>query len=75
MNKLSIILAMAAVAVGFSSCEEDRDPVLQSPTTFVLNQPEMADQYINLTPGEVIELACSQPDYGYAAVADYSAEM
>lgn len=75
MNKISIILAMAALAVGFSSCEEDRDPVLQSPTTFVLNQPEMADQYINLTPGEVLELSCTQPDYGYAAVADYSAEM
>lgn len=66
---------MAAVALGFSSCEQDRDPVLQKPTTFVLNSPEMADQYINLTPGEVLELSCTQPDYGYSAVAQYSAEM
>lgn len=75
MKKLSIILALAAVALGVSSCAEDRDPVLQKPTEFVLNTPDMADQYINLTAGEVIELACSQPDYGYAAVVNYSAEM
>lgn len=75
MKKLSIILALAAVALGFSSCSEDRDPVLQKPTTFVLNVPEMADQYINLQEGSVLELVCSQPDYGYSAVANYSAEM
>lgn len=75
MKKLSIILAMAAVALGFSSCSQDRDPVLQKPTTFVLNTPAMADQYINLTPGQMLELTASQPDYGYSAVASYSAEM
>lgn len=75
MKKLSIILAMAAVALGFSSCSQDRDPVLQKPTTFVLNTPAMADQYINLTPGQMLELTASQPDYGYSAVASYTAEM
>lgn len=66
---------MAAVALGFSSCDQDRDPVYQNPTSFVLNTPEMADQYINLTEGQFIELSCSQPDYGYSAVANYSAQM
>ncbi len=75
MKKLSIILAMAAVALGFSSCSQDRDPVLQKPTTFVLNTPAMAAQYINLTPGQMLELTASQPDYGYSAVASYSAQM
>ncbi len=75
MKKLSIFLAMAAVALGFSSCEEDRDPVYQNPTTFVANTPEMAAQYIALTAGENLELTCSQPDYGYSAVCQYSAEV
>lgn len=75
MKNLSIFLALAAVTLGFSSCSEDRDPVYQQPTTFVLNQPAMQDQYIDLAPGQTIELVCSQPDYGYSAVTQYSAQM
>lgn len=75
MKKLSIILAMAAVALGFSSCSEDRDPVYKAPTQFVLNTPAMQDQYIALTEGQTLELTCSQPDYGYSAVAQYAAQM
>lgn len=66
---------MAAVALGFSSCSEDRDPVYQAPTTFVLNTPAMQDQYIDLKAGNTLELVCSQPDYGYSAVTQYSAQM
>jgi len=75
MKKLSIFLALAAVALGFSSCSEDRDPVYQTPTTFVLNQPAMQDQYIDLAAGQTLELVCSQPDYGYSAITQYSAQM
>lgn len=75
MKKISIMLAMAAMAFGLGSCEQDREPVLQKPTTFVLNTPQMADQYINLEDGTVLDLVCSQPDYGYSAVAQYSAEV
>ncbi len=66
---------MAAVALGFSSCSEDRDPVYKAPTQFVLNAPAMQDQYIALTEGQTLELTCSQPDYGYSAVAQYGAQM
>lgn len=66
---------MAAVALGFSSCSEDRDPVYKAPTKFVLNTPAMQDQYIALTEGQTLELTCSQPDYGYSAVAQYAAQM
>lgn len=75
MKKISLLLAVAAVAMGFSSCEEDRGPVYQNPTEFVLNTPAMQDQYIDLTEGNTLELVASQPDYGYSAIAQYSAEM
>ena len=75
MKKISIMMAMAAVALGFASCSEDRDPVYKAPTSFVLNIPSMENQYIDLANGNTLELVCSQPDYGYSAVADYSAEM
>ena len=76
MKKISYILAMAAVAVmGMSSCSPDEKPRYQTPTKFVLNEPAMQDQYIDLNEAGTIELACSQPDYGYSAVAQYSAQM
>ncbi|MDE6287240.1 MAG: SusE domain-containing protein [Muribaculaceae bacterium] len=75
MNKLSILMAAALVAVGVSSCSEDREPVYKAPTTFVLNEPAMSDQYIDLQDGNSLQLVCSQPDYGYSAVTQYSAQM
>lgn len=75
MKKLSILLALAAIAVGFTSCSEDRGPKYKDPTQFVLNTPPMQDQYIVLEEGNIIELTCSQPDYGYSAIANYSVEM
>ena len=68
-------MALAAVALGFSSCSEDRDPVYKAPTQFVLNTPAMQDQYITLAPKQTLTLECSQPDYGYSAVTQYSAQM
>lgn len=68
-------MAMAGVALGFSSCEQDKDPVYQEPTQFVLNTPAMEDQYIELGDDGTIELIASQPDYGYSAIAQYSAEV
>lgn len=68
-------MTLAAVAFGFSSCSEDRDPVYQVPTEFNLNQPAMQDQLIELAAGSTLELVSSQPNYGYSAVASYSAQM
>ena len=75
MKKITTILTVAAVALGLSSCNADRDPAYQVPSKFVLNQPAMQDQYIELGEDGTIELACSQPDYGFSAVAQYSAQM
>ncbi|MDE6577567.1 MAG: SusE domain-containing protein [Muribaculaceae bacterium] len=68
-------MAAACAVFGMASCSQDRDPVLQKPTEFVLNVPAMQDQYIELTEGNILELVSSQPNYGYSAVANYSAQM
>ncbi len=76
MKKFSFFMACAAALVaGLTSCSQDRDPVYQTPTKFVLNEPVMQDEYINLSQAEdaTIELVASQPDYGYAATGRYSA--
>ena len=76
MKKLSISLALGLAAlVGFTSCEEDRDPVYQSPTKFVLNEPALQNTDIVLNPTGEIQFQCSQPDYGYSAVATYAMQM
>ena len=66
---------MAAAALGFTACEDDKEPVYQDPTTFVLNTPAFAGQYYQLAEGVTVDLTCSQPDYGYAATPDYTVEV
>lgn len=57
---------------GFTSCEQDTEPVYHAPTTFELNTPALQDQYIELTPDGTFDLvAKAQPDYGYSAVTEY----
>ena len=78
MKKLSFFVACAAALVaGLTSCSQDRDPVYQAPTKFVLNEPVMQDEYIALEASDdyTIELVASQPDYGYAAIANYGAQI
>lgn len=75
MKKIAYFLACAALMAGFTSCEDDKDPVYKVPTTFVLNTPALQNQYLELTEDGTFELTCSQPDYGYSAVTNYSAEV
>ncbi|MDE5844689.1 MAG: SusE domain-containing protein [Muribaculaceae bacterium] len=75
MKKISMFLACLTAIVGLSSCSQDRDPVLQNPTKFVLNTPALQNQYYQLEEGNTIELTCSQPDYGYSAIVQYSVEV
>lgn len=75
MKKISILMGALALAGGFASCSDDDTPALNTPESFVLNTPPMADQYYELTPGGTIALSCSQPDYGFVAAATYGVEM
>lgn len=79
MKKSSIILAMAAVVLGLSSCETKDDPKFHDadPATFKINTPALQNIEFE-TSGEqtdnaTFNLFCSQPDYGYAAICNYSA--
>ena len=74
MKKLSILFASLLAVVAFSSCEEDTTPQYKNPTTFVLNTPALANQFMDLDPEGTIYFTCSQPDYGYSAVTQYSME-
>lgn len=75
MKKFSIFFATLVAVVGLWSCEQDKDPVYQKPTEFVLNQPTLQDQYLELTETGTFTLVCSQPDYGFSAITTYSAEV
>lgn len=71
MKKLSILFACLAAVFTFHSCEDDKDPVYQAPTEFIINTPALANQYYELTPTGTIDMTWSQPNYGYAAAATY----
>ncbi|WP_288307255.1 SusE domain-containing protein [uncultured Muribaculum sp.] len=72
MNKISIFMAAAALAVGITSCETDKEPVYHAPTTFILQAPENADAPVDLKAGNIFSLNCTRPDYGYQAVTNYT---
>jgi len=61
----------------FTACQDDRDsnPNIQQPTKFVLNTPALADQYIQLSASNKVNLTWSQPDYGYNALATYQIQV
>lgn len=60
----------------FTACDEDNDsnPTVSNPTTFVLNTPAIANAVIDLANSGKINVTCSQPDYGFPASTDYSLE-
>lgn len=77
-------MAVAASALGLSSCSEtwDGNPVLEThdgiETKEFLNTPVLENEYIMLSQSNregTFKLTCSQPDYGYAAVATYKVQV
>ncbi len=85
MKKIAIMLGLAAVATGFSACNEtwDDNPVVKAPNkdyTDFLNEPELRETWITITKegadkNAALHMTCSQPDYGFAAVASYVVEV
>lgn len=84
MKKLIYSFAVAAVALGFSGCKEtwDENPVYTGHEGVIkadfLNNPAMQEMPIMITNENKIGtflLTCSQPDYGYAAVATYKVQV
>ena len=57
----------------FVACADDNDsnPTLQQPSTFVLNEPSYAAQMVALEYSNGINFTWSQPDYGFPAEVSY----
>lgn len=82
MKKISSLLALPMLlGVALSSCVEDTQPRLQTPTEFKLNTPEMANEtyifrddenYKNLND---ISFTVSQPNYGLGVTPTYTVQL
>jgi hypothetical protein len=73
-------LLFDAFAMLFTACDSDRDdnPKLgpnHTASTFVVNESSLADQYIQLSSDNTVNLTWSQPDYGINTVVNYQIEV
>jgi len=61
----------------FAACSDDNDsnPTLQQPSSFVLNEPGYAAQAINLANSTELPFTWSQPDYGFPVEASYDLQV
>lgn len=78
MKKINyMILGVLGFGMAMASCQETKDenPVFQKPTKFELNTPAFANEYYELTEDGMLEITCSQPDYGFGAVTQYAVEL
>ncbi len=76
MKRFYIIASLLIGALAFSACEDqDATPVFQEPTKFVLNEPVLKNNFIDLASSESIEIAVSQPDYGFTAATTYKVQV
>ncbi|BEG98192.1 SusF/SusE family outer membrane protein [Bacteroides sedimenti] len=77
MKKITILASLFLGLSLFTACDSDRDsnPILQDPTTFVLNTPAYSTSEYDLEKSKSIELTCSQPDYGFTAATIYSVQI
>lgn len=73
---LSALLLLGGLCA-FTSCEDDNDsnPVVQTPKTFVLNTPAYAGELVDLASSESLHFTWSQPDYGFPVVASYYLQL
>ncbi len=75
MKKISILMATLVAVLTLGSCKQNTEPCIQKATDFKLNTPALASQYYQLTPEGTVDLDWSQPDWGFAAAADYSIQV
>lgn len=84
MKKLNILFIVLLSLIGFSSCEDAKDPVINSGAldgslTFKLNQTRYTNSTYELTDANstlsIDSLTCVQPDYGFTAAVTYTAQV
>lgn len=79
MKKVIYLMAGMALAAASTGCVDTEKPVYTEPTKFIVNNPPLQDELLE-TSGDMettatFSLVCSQPDYGFAAQADYGAQV
>lgn len=77
-NIFNILFAVLFALPVFTACNTDNgsNPVLNEPDTFVLNTPAYAANNVyDLKNASTLELACSQPDYGFPASTTYTVQV
>lgn len=77
MKKLSLYALTAVTLLGFTACEADTDPKLDTTRefNFVLNTPPYSTQFIDLQSGGMLQFTVSQPDYGLTLAPTYGLEI
>ena len=78
MKKYSLLLCLPVLAgVALTSCNPDTDPKIDTTTDFefVLNTPQLATQFIDLSTNGNIQFTVSQPNYGLTVVPTYGVEI
>ena len=77
MKKIIIMAAFGIALASLTGCKQNEDPKYKDPTHFTVNTPALQDQVLqtvdDMTNPATFNLFCSQPDYGYAAIANYAA--
>ena len=71
----STLLLLCSVGL-FTACSDDNDsnPTLGQPTTFVLNTPAYASLPVNLATSTELPFTWSSPDYGFPVEAEFQLE-
>lgn len=77
MKKLAILGLPVLALLGLTACSPDSDPKIDTSKdfNFVLNTPQLATQFIDLSTKGTIEFTVSQPDYGVTVVPTYGLEI
>lgn len=77
MKKLYYIGLLAGLTVGFSSCNADTDPKIDTTQEyeFLLNTPPLAQQFVDLSTGGNLSFTLSQPAYGVTLAPTYGLQM
>ncbi len=72
----STLLLMCSVGL-FAACSDDNDsnPTLQQPSTFVLNEPGYAALPVALEASTELPFTWSSPDYGFPAEVSYDLQV
>lgn len=73
--KSTLLLMMGVCLLSACSDDNDSNPTIKAPTTFVLNTPALTNALVDLANSDVIQLTCSQPDYGFPVRTAYKVDV